>query len=160
MSSIDFDAVLDSVGAEGRYQTVLYYLLCIPATIPAAFAAFNQVFLSASPAHWCAVPALSGLSQAQRKALAIPIEGEKYSECSMYHVNYTGLLLKMTSDNGSLAADPTWRVGPCLYGWEYDTSEYDATLVTEVSPILSTIAVHPYANCIDIPLVILYLSLI
>ena len=37
MASIDFDSVLDFVGAEGRYQTVLYYLLCIPATVPAAF---------------------------------------------------------------------------------------------------------------------------
>jgi len=43
MSDIDFDAVLDVLGAEGRYQTVLYYLLCIPATVPAAFVAFNQV---------------------------------------------------------------------------------------------------------------------
>ena len=43
MSAINFDDVLDVLGAEGRYQTVLYYLLCIPAAVPAAFIAFVQV---------------------------------------------------------------------------------------------------------------------
>ena len=40
-------------------QMVLYLLMCIPATLPAAFLAFNQVFLSATPEHWCRVGALA-----------------------------------------------------------------------------------------------------
>lgn len=43
MSSIDFDEVLLHVGEKGRYQNIMYYLLCIPATLPAAFLAFSQV---------------------------------------------------------------------------------------------------------------------
>lgn len=43
MSSIDFDEVLVHVGEKGRYQNIMYYLLCIPATLPAAFLAFSQV---------------------------------------------------------------------------------------------------------------------
>lgn len=43
MSSIDFDEVLLHVGEKGRYQNLMYYLLCIPATLPAAFLAFSQV---------------------------------------------------------------------------------------------------------------------
>lgn len=58
MSAIDFDDVLSHIGERGRYQHVMYYLLCIPATIPAAFLAFSQVFVSAAPEHWCKVPAL------------------------------------------------------------------------------------------------------
>lgn len=43
MSSIDFDEVLLHVGEKGKYQNIMYYLLCIPATLPAAFLAFSQV---------------------------------------------------------------------------------------------------------------------
>ena len=48
--------------------------MCIPATLPAAFLAFNQVFLSATPDHWCNVTELSnsGLSDRRIKNLAIP----------------------------------------------------------------------------------------
>merc|ERR1719331_1395883 len=53
--SVDFDALLPHVGEMGRYQLALYLLMCIPATLPAAFLAFNQVFLSATPSHWCKI---------------------------------------------------------------------------------------------------------
>lgn len=58
MSTVDFDDVLVQIGERGRYQLVMYYLLCIPATVPAAFLAFSQVFVSASPDHWCRLPSL------------------------------------------------------------------------------------------------------
>lgn len=132
MASIDFDAVLDYLGAEGRYQTVLYYLLCIPATVPAAFLAFNQVFLSASPPHWCRVPELMNLSVEHRKTLAIPLDAttNKYSECTMYNVDYARLLATASIPS---SADPQWPIVSCLHGWEFDTTQYDATLVTEVN---------------------------
>jgi hypothetical protein len=47
--SVDFDAMLPHIGEMGRYQITLYLMMCIPATLPAAFLAFNQVFLSAEP---------------------------------------------------------------------------------------------------------------
>ena len=61
---IDFDNVLLEVGQMGRYQLFMYLMLCIPATIPAAFIAFQQVFIVATPQHWCHVPQLSNLSLA------------------------------------------------------------------------------------------------
>ncbi|XP_032788170.2 organic cation transporter 1 isoform X1 [Daphnia magna] len=141
MASINFDSVLESLGAEGRYQTVLYYLLCIPATIPAAFLAFNQVFLSATPGHWCQIPQLANLTIENRKALAIPFDGTKYSSCTMYHVDYNQILPEtilagIWPANTSLSqpvVDSTWPVVNCLYGWEYDKTQYDATLVTELN---------------------------
>ena len=56
--SVDFDALLLQIGEMGRYQLGLYLLMCVPATLPAAFLAFNQVFLSATPTHWCRIPYL------------------------------------------------------------------------------------------------------
>lgn len=52
MSSIDFDEVLVHVGEKGRYQNIIYYLLCIPATLPAAFLAFSQVGSDLADRPW------------------------------------------------------------------------------------------------------------
>ena len=73
--SVDFDALLPSIGEMGRYQLGLYLLMCIPATLPAAFLAFNQVFLSAVPQHWCTVPTLvaTDLTVEHIKRLSIPL---------------------------------------------------------------------------------------
>ncbi|XP_071865461.1 organic cation transporter 1 isoform X1 [Bombus fervidus] len=102
MSSIDFDEVLVHVGEKGKYQNIMYYLLCISATLPAAFLAFSQVFVSASPEHWCRIPELENLTDLmtleERKALSLPYveksEGKvkKYSKCKMYDVNYTAIV--------------------------------------------------------------------
>jgi hypothetical protein len=43
VKSVDFDAILKHIGEMGTYQLVLYLMMCIPATLPAAFLAFNQV---------------------------------------------------------------------------------------------------------------------
>ncbi|XP_043271399.1 organic cation transporter 1-like [Venturia canescens] len=101
MSSIDFDEVLVHVGEKGRYQNIMYYLLCIPATLPAAFLAFSQVFVSATPEHWCRIPELENItglmSLEERKALSLPYTTKtdgrrRYSKCYMYDVNYTAIL--------------------------------------------------------------------
>ena len=41
VKSVDFDAILKDIGEMGRYQFVLYLMMCT-ATLPAAFLAFNQ----------------------------------------------------------------------------------------------------------------------
>lgn len=143
MSSIDFDDVLHHIGERGLYQQIMYYLLCIPATIPAAFLAFSQVFVSASPEHWCRVPSLDRhpLAADQQKALAIPYtlrtDGRRqYSRCYMYDVNFTALLHVQSqligSDQQLPLPDTGWNITKCLYGWNYDRKDYDSTLVTEV----------------------------
>ncbi|EZA57336.1 hypothetical protein DMN91_002573 [Ooceraea biroi] len=167
MSSIDFDEVLVHVGEKGRYQNLMYYLLCIPATLPAAFLAFSQVFVSASPDHWCRIPELENLTDVisleERKALSLPYSVRSdsrrvYSKCHMYDVNYTeiidswlqrGVPLNVTDDESSSTtssslfhlspsrlpppvSNPDWPVSKCRYGWNYDTRDYDSTLVTEL----------------------------
>ncbi|XP_014484477.1 PREDICTED: organic cation transporter 1-like [Dinoponera quadriceps] len=167
MSSIDFDEVLVHVGEKGRYQNIMYYLLCIPATLPAAFLAFSQVFVSASPEHWCRIPELENLtdlmSLEDRKALSLPYsvksDGRRvYSKCQMYDVNYTEIIdswlqrasLHNATDDDTFTSttsssfhpttrlpsppvsSPDWPVSECRYGWNYDTRDYDSTLVTEL----------------------------
>ncbi|XP_076175139.1 organic cation transporter 1 [Ptiloglossa arizonensis] len=158
MSTIDFDEVLVHVGEKGKYQNIMYYLLCIPATLPAAFLAFSQVFVSASPDHWCRVPELENLKDLltleERKNLSVPYveksDGKiKYSKCTMYDVNYTAIIetwLGRVFENapdgvayGSRdrfpplpVGNPEWPITKCRYGWIYDNRDYDSTLVTEL----------------------------
>ncbi|XP_026666854.1 organic cation transporter 1-like [Ceratina calcarata] len=161
MSSIDFDEVLVHVGEKGKYQNIMYYLLCIPATLPAAFLAFSQVFVSASPDHWCRVPELENLTDLmtleERKALSLPYiksdgKVKKYSKCKMYDANYTAIVeswlehavledhrpdeegehRSRTRLTPPPVGDPDWPEIPCRHGWIYDTRDYDSTLVTEL----------------------------
>ncbi|XP_063975588.1 organic cation transporter protein-like isoform X1 [Diachasmimorpha longicaudata] len=156
MSSIDFDEVLVHVGEKGRYQNIMYYLLCIPATLPAAFLAFSQVFVSASPEHWCRIPELENvtnlLSLQARKELSLPYEYKsdgrrQFSRCYMYDVNYTAILEEWlrhvnteVNATGSLTtslpsppvSNTDWPKTKCLHGWIYDKRDYDSTLVTEL----------------------------
>lgn len=203
MSTIDFDDVLVHVGEKGRYQNIMYYLLCIPATLPAAFLAFSQVrlsiislalslhivfffvfvfqrsshpsllyletegqvdsqvFVSASPEHWCRIPELenSNLTVDQRKALSLPYtpksDGRRsYSRCYMYDVNYTAIIeawlhqeaasnsSRTSIANGAAPGLPPvgstdWPISKCQHGWIYDRKDYDSTLVTEVNSPLA-----------------------
>ncbi len=140
--SVDFDALLPHIGEMGRYQMVLYLLMCIPATLPAAFLAFNQVFLSASPMHWCHIDELvsANLSVEHIKSLGIPYENPKhgiYDRCLQYDVNFT----QIYEENGSkwpTKADENWPKAPCKNGWDYDHSEYKDSLVTEVCEIINS----------------------
>ena len=56
----DFDDFLPLIGSNGAYQKGLFISMCGPASFPAAFLAFSQVFLSYTPDHWCHIPELSG----------------------------------------------------------------------------------------------------
>lgn len=151
-SSVNFDQVLKMVGDRGRYQIVMFILLCIPATIPVAFLTFSNVFTTATPDHWCKVsPKMDHIngSNLDLKHLTIPYriraDGEKvYSKCTMYDDNSTEY--KNLFDVDSLRIDDDWiasfdelvsnqkiPVISCQYGWKYDKKYYENTLVTEVS---------------------------
>ncbi|XP_054275227.1 organic cation transporter 1-like [Macrosteles quadrilineatus] len=143
MSSVDFDDVLVQIGERGRYQHVMYYLLCIPATLPAAFLAFSQVFVSATPDHWCRIPSLEHfifgglpLSPEQQRFVGVPSQvledgSRKYDHCLVYDINLTDWL---SLHNGSFLPppDPEWPTVKCPHGWNYDHRDYDSTLVTEL----------------------------
>ena len=120
---------------------VLYLLMCIPATLPAAFLAFNQVFLSATPEHWCRVEVLANanLSLEQIKALSLPRKdlgkGREdlvvYENCIQYDIDFNRVFQE-NNQTWPSKADPEWKTTQCKEGWDYDHSEYKDTLVTEV----------------------------
>lgn len=86
-----------------------------------------------------------------------------YSKCEMYDVNYTEIIeewlrrasqYNVTDDDvdpstsssfyppprklpSPPVSNPDWPVIDCQYGWNYDTRDYDSTLVTEVNSTFS-----------------------
>ena len=115
-----------------------------------------KVFLSAEPKHWCHQPQLEDvapeLNWTQRVHLGSPLEREDgdyrlYSRCSMYNVSwpdvlqvifvrvgYLSLVYSVQENGGEWPEHPdtNWSVVPCQHGWQYDTSEFVSTLVTEL----------------------------
>ncbi|XP_043248699.1 organic cation transporter protein-like [Colletes gigas] len=125
---MDFDELLPYVGEFGLYQKILF-LLMIPFASFVAWVYFSQIFITLVPnEHWCLVPELENLTLQERLLLAIPIDHEGYSRCSMYDVNYTEILL-----SGRHEPDPSWPRSGCQHGWEFNyTSIPYATVATEL----------------------------
>ncbi|KHJ77124.1 hypothetical protein OESDEN_23256 [Oesophagostomum dentatum] len=44
------------VGDFGPYQILFFFIICLPASLPSAFSAFNQPFVVGSPPHRCRLP--------------------------------------------------------------------------------------------------------
>lgn len=130
---MDFDNVLSDMGRRQRYQQLIFYLLSVPCTIMSVMIMFNIVFLSATPDHWCRVPELekSGLSPDEIKNVSLPWETRDgvlaLSKCKMYDINYTLLI-----DNGLVKANDSWPQTNCKFGWNFDRSVYQETLVTQI----------------------------
>ncbi|XP_064109359.1 carcinine transporter-like isoform X1 [Macrobrachium nipponense] len=133
--SMDFDDLLPHVGEFGRYQKLLIFLICLPACIPCGFHAFNQLFMSPVPPHWCRVPELedSGLTLEEIRNLSIPFIGGGFSQCSQYLVrNYSGIV----------EPDPSWPIVPCRKGWVFDTSEIFSSIVIDYNLVCGK-AIYP-----------------
>lgn len=114
---MDLDEFLVEVGEFGKYQQTVLWLVLLPGVFPCAFHAYNQLFMSAVPEHWCRVPEKENVT----KELNIPLEEKdgrmKYSSCYMLNSSEEGV---------------DQEVVPCKYGWRYDTSVYKETVTTEV----------------------------
>lgn len=79
--AIDLDDVLLKIGEFGLYQKCLLWFVCLPACLPCGFCAFNQLFMTDTPDHWCQVPELQNMSQISRKMLSIPRKVYKLQTC-------------------------------------------------------------------------------
>ncbi|KAG1706167.1 Carcinine transporter [Nymphon striatum] len=110
------DLVEQKIGQFGKAQAIFIFLICLPAAIPAPMAYFAQIFLTATPDHWCYVPELAdvNLTIEQIRKLTIPHQDSTHSQCKMYDVNFTSYL---NQSEGNLTADPTWKTTSCKNGW-------------------------------------------
>lgn len=70
--AIDLDDVLPKIGEFGIYQKFLLWFVCLPACLPCGFCAFNQLFMTDTPDHWCRIPEIQNLTIEERKSLFIP----------------------------------------------------------------------------------------
>ncbi|CAH0388325.1 unnamed protein product [Bemisia tabaci] len=123
---MDLDNLLPDVGEYGTYQKRLLWFVLLPCVLPCGFHAYNQLFMAASPQHWCYVPELKHLDIKEAKQLSIPKSNNgKLSQCLMYDRNYTAIA---SFPNESV---PLGKAVPCKYGWTFDHSEYKETIVTE-----------------------------
>ncbi|XP_045450926.1 beta-alanine transporter-like [Melitaea cinxia] len=130
---MDFDAILEDVGTFGKYQKLIIYFILLPAVIPCGFHAYAQLFMAADVKHWCRVPELEPLTDTELiKNLSIPLELKngvlEYSQCNMYNLNYSEIM-KNYSDIANI--DQSTEVMPCQNGWNYETTTYKSSVVTE-----------------------------
>ncbi|KAK3921901.1 Beta-alanine transporter, partial [Frankliniella fusca] len=89
---MDLDEILPDVGEFGAYQQLLLWFVLLPGVLPCGFHAYNQLFMAASPPHWCHVPELDALNISHEWArnLSIPVQDRGgFSQCRMFRRNYT-----------------------------------------------------------------------
>ncbi|KAK5965056.1 Organic cation transporter 1 [Trichostrongylus colubriformis] len=120
---IDFDYVLSQVGEFGPYQILFFFIICLPASIPSAFSAFNQPFVVGSPPHNCRLPP-------GRDDLKPQDADPDLSKCYQYNQTQVDFYRSFTSSPISSYRDEISLV-PCQTGWEFDNSTYSDSLVTE-----------------------------
>ncbi|XP_044266487.1 carcinine transporter [Tribolium madens] len=120
---LDLDDLLPQVGEFGRYQKLLLCLICLPACLPCGFCAFNQLFMTETPDHWCKTPQVLNLTQEERRNLFIPKDNNSFSKCLRYTINWTHI-----SDNfDNISSRPTEE---CTEGWQFDEAAY-SSIVTD-----------------------------
>ncbi|XP_049869757.1 carcinine transporter [Pectinophora gossypiella] len=130
--AIDLDDLLPKIGEFDIYQKLLLWLVCLPACLPCGFCAFNQLFMTDVPEHWCKVPELMALNltQQQRKALSIPYKGNEnttFENCMRYAFNWSAII----QSGDPMSVNRSGAVEPCWDGYEYDTSEVTSSIVID-----------------------------
>ena len=133
-----YDDLLKKIGEFGRYQILIFLgVICI-VLIPSAFNNMGIVFLGASPDHWCQSPSAAhlNLSRADLLNLTVPVQvvdGEAgFSKCQRYDRNYSGWSPEQARQALEAGPGADVTLTDCQDGWQYDTSQYKSTIVTQV----------------------------
>jgi len=143
----DFDDIIDDLGGHGKYQKRLLYFLLGPLFFIMPFPLLHQVFVLHTPTFDCIHPEeirpeTLGLNKTVWQELFLPKEMlQTYemgpSTCNYYNFsqemivyikdNYEGLFLDA---NATLKIQGDAKLEACS-SWEYDTSEFYDTAITE-----------------------------
>ena len=137
LGKMHFDEILSLSDSFGPYQKRVYFLLCL-LSIPRAWHNLGQVFLGGSVDHWCSTAEPDYVNctyweldekqcgEAKRDA-AIPISADgKFEKCVKY--NLTGIVFYP----GINTTAYTNHTMSCSDGWDYDDSQYESTIITDV----------------------------
>uniref|UniRef100_A0A8D2AYI6 Solute carrier family 22 member 7 n=1 Tax=Sciurus vulgaris TaxID=55149 RepID=A0A8D2AYI6_SCIVU len=129
-----FEELLDEVGGFGFFQLRNVALLALPRVLlPLHF--LLPIFLSAVPAHHCALPGTPDNFSHQDAWLEARLPREPdgtFSSCLRFaHLRTlpNTTLGREAQSPGELEGEPS--TVPCSQGWEYDRSELSSTIVTE-----------------------------
>uniref|UniRef100_UPI00358E0ADF solute carrier family 22 member 6-like n=1 Tax=Myxine glutinosa TaxID=7769 RepID=UPI00358E0ADF len=134
---MSFADLLNSVGEAGRFQVIHVILLVLAKLL---FPGHNliQNFSAATPRHHCRVPWLENASLEARRdspwnlsnttllRVAMPWEENSPSRCSRYVRPQWQLMYNNSTDLSNHG-----EIEGCLDGWEFDTSMFSSTIVTE-----------------------------
>ena len=137
--------VIPLVGNFGRYQLfMVLYTGCM--NIVACMITFSHVFFAAETDHWCKVLPTENCSSwaefqdnctdVKKSILLPPPEGDEggnypHSNCKQWELP-PGYEFDPYEPFGK-GENFTNNTVPCLEGWEYDTSQYKTTIITDVS---------------------------
>ena len=145
---MEYDEILRNVGEFGCYQKKVVLLLCV-IVFPTALQNLGYIFWGARPDHSCRVDQprhLANVSDDLWRNFTTPqllnADGQwVYAECEQYDVNLTSVVddqdvLSVIASRQQSLDDSDVRTLPCST-WEYDMSQFDSTIVTEVRVALS-----------------------
>lgn len=136
-----YDDVLAHLGDFGKYQKIIYFLICLT-SITCAFHKLAGVFLLAKPDFRCVLPFEKSTTTNETKIqydlpesimrMAYPKDllGKNYQTCSYFNVEYTAEYLN--SSHPAVTADTV----ECSQ-YVYDTSKYLNSAVTEWNMVCS-----------------------
>ncbi|KAG7215897.1 hypothetical protein INR49_002533 [Caranx melampygus] len=120
----DYDNTVAFLGQWGRFQQVVFFLLCL-SIMPNGFGAFSLVFLMGVQSHRCLVPDVN-LTEDWREA-SIPIMGLAPGR----DVNVTDL-----------------QQEDCVDGWTYSKDIHHSTIVSEFNLVCTEQWKQPFTNMI------------
>ncbi|XP_055354392.1 beta-alanine transporter-like [Paramacrobiotus metropolitanus] len=122
-SSRGFDGILEAVGPFGRYQKLLTFAVFLPAVIPSGFLSMSSVFFAATPGdYWCALPRDSSANDSWEIFTDFTSVSPDFSKRSC--------VMPIRTDN-STQINTTIPMTACEFGYEYDRSVYESTVITE-----------------------------
>lgn len=127
------DDVFELTGGMGVYQWGTFLLLGMISVFNVEAISMN--FVGGQQDHWCHVEALSNLSYAQQKYIAIPKDSQgNYQQCRMFHLDYDSYTEEeLLSWNRSEFPGDVIPLVECGHGWTYDKSQYVNTVTSRVS---------------------------
>uniref|UniRef100_UPI0037E809A3 organic cation/carnitine transporter 2-like n=1 Tax=Semicossyphus pulcher TaxID=241346 RepID=UPI0037E809A3 len=134
----DYTHSIAFLGQWGRFQQVIFFLLCI-SIVPNGFGAFTLVFLMDVPDHHCLVPE-GNLTEEWREAI-IPMKmvngKQERISCSRYKLDVVRNLSAQGFFPGRDVNLTELEQERCVDGWSYSKDIYQSTIVSEFDLVCS-----------------------